>query len=125
MTESRRILLVEDDALIAMDEEGLLVSAGFAVVGPVPTVASALELINGERFDGAVLDITLKDTTAIPVADALAHAGVPFLFVTGHSGSALPARHRHRPRVTKPYLSETLLKTARETFSRISKKPPR
>lgn len=113
---TRRILLVEDEALIALDEEQLLSSAGFEVVGPMPSVASALKSIEQRLPDGAVLDITLGDTTIFPVADALAGCGIPFLIVTGHSREVLPLRFRDRPRVAKPYLPETLLEAALRAF---------
>src|SRR3954463_7544686 len=79
----RRILVVEDEALIAMDLERIVRCAGCEVLGPVGRAEEALRLAAGGRPDAAILDIKLSDGDSFAVADALARRRVPFVFVTG------------------------------------------
>ena len=103
------VLVVEDEALIAMDVEAALNEEGCRVLGPGASVADAMALLDGELPDCALLDINLGIEKVFPVADRLADAGVPFAFVTGYSAMNIPDRHRNRPLLLKPYLRETLL----------------
>jgi len=105
---SASILIVEDDALLAMELETLLQDWNYRVVGPAATVQAALTLISDNRLDAALLDVNLSDGTVFPLADVLDAAGVPFVLVTGHSPDVVPNAHRHRGYVTKPF-SETQL----------------
>jgi two-component SAPR family response regulator len=105
----RRVLVVEDDILIAMDIEQLLVDAGCDVVGPVARVSEALELLNLNNVDAALLDINLGTELVFPVADALDESGIPFVLVSGHTKTPVPNRHCGRPLVTKPYSPRHLL----------------
>jgi CheY-like chemotaxis protein len=108
MACKRRVLVVEDEALVAMDVESILREAGCEVVGPAASVDEALRLCC-EGLDATVLDVNLGDTMSYQVADALVAADVPFVWLTGHSPSVLPQRHRDRPVVSKPYLARVLL----------------
>jgi DNA-binding response OmpR family regulator len=81
-----RILVVEDDPIIALDLPEVLRAAGAEVVGPAHTVAKALRLIETQPVDAAVLDHRLEDHTAIPVGERLLRDGVPFLFHTSSRG---------------------------------------
>jgi CheY-like chemotaxis protein len=99
----RRILVVEDEALVAMLVEDALLDAGCEVIGPVATVAEALALLAGTRPEAAVLDLNLAGETSTPVADALAGLGVPFVVATGYGAAGLPAEHRDVPVLAKPY----------------------
>jgi PAS domain S-box-containing protein len=83
----RRILLVEDEPLVAMDVDQALVALGCQVVGPAATLAEALRLAEEEapRLDAAVLDVNLGGQAAFPVADLLVRHGVPVVFATGYS----------------------------------------
>jgi CheY-like chemotaxis protein len=99
----RRILVVEDEALIAMDLERIVRRAGCEVLGPVGRAEEALRLAAEERLDAAILDIELSDGDSFAVADALARRRVPFVFVTGSAPAALPERFRGRPLIRKPY----------------------
>jgi DNA-binding response OmpR family regulator len=78
------ILLVEDEALIAMELEMVLEAFGAIVRGPVPDLDAALAAARDERFDAAVLDIDLGGEDVFPVAEVLQSRHVPFLFHTGH-----------------------------------------
>src|SRR3954462_5401351 len=99
----RRILVVEDEALIAMDLERIVRCAGCEVVGPVGRAEEALRLVAQGGPDTGILDIALSDRDRFQVADALARRRVPFVFVTGSGPAALPERFRGRPLIRKPY----------------------
>jgi CheY-like chemotaxis protein len=115
MLENRRVLVVEDEALIAMAVEARLRDAGAEVVGPAFTAAEALRLVEAAAAaDGglgaAVLDLKLAGgETAIPVADALAARGVPFLFATGYGAGCDTGGHTAAPVLRKPYDPERLV----------------
>jgi len=98
-----RVLVVEDDTLVAWDIEAMLQDAGGTVVGPVGKLAQAQALIAKAEFDIALLDLNLGRDNSLPAADLLDEAGIPFVFLSGHSADFLPDRHRHRPLVAKPF----------------------
>jgi CheY-like chemotaxis protein len=104
-----RILVVEDEALVAFALEELLGDFGYEVAGLAANVRTALKLVAAERIDAAILDVNLGSETVDPVAAALVAAGVPFVFTTGYtSASALPQGFRDRPVLNKPYQPEAL-----------------
>lgn len=106
---AKRILVVEDEALIALDTEDMLTNAGYEVVGPVARVPDALGLMT-EPMDAALLDVSVAGTMVWPVAEALADRGVPFIFVTGFSnGLDVPERHRGVVRLDKPLRAQKVL----------------
>jgi ActR/RegA family two-component response regulator len=112
----RRLLVVEDEYLIAAALERALEDRGAEVVGPAGSVEGALRLVEaeGDRLDGAVLDINLRDERVYPVADVLAARGVPFVFLTGYDAQVIPDTYAGVPRSEKPVstalLARTLLK---------------
>ncbi len=85
----RRVLVVEDEALVAMLIEDILLDAGAEVAGPAATEAEALTLLAATRPDTAVVDVNLGGHTSEPVIAALAASGVPFLVATGYSATGL------------------------------------
>lgn len=100
----RRILVVEDEYVMAKDLQHELEDAGAEVLGPVPSVADALALLATDvRPDAAVLDVNLGGELVFPVAEALRERGVPFLFATGYDRWALPATYAEVPRCEKPF----------------------
>jgi DNA-binding response OmpR family regulator len=109
----RRILVVEDEALIAMLIEDGLLDAGAKVVGPAATVGEAMQLIDQAASDGgldaAVLDINLEGNAVSPVADKLAALGVPFVFATGYGKHCDRGTHSNARVVTKPYDPDALI----------------
>jgi CheY-like chemotaxis protein len=105
-----RVLVVEDDVLIAMDLEALLESVGCTVLGPVSSESAALDLIDSDSPDLALLDINLNGGNAFGIADKLAAKKIPFAFLTGHSKKFLPAAHSVRPVFSKPYQHENLVR---------------
>lgn len=105
----RRVLVVEDEALVSLMIEDLLTQAGCKVIGPAATTESAIALIEQEAIDCAVLDVKLVDGPVFPVADTLAARGVPFIFATGYQAEAIGARYAGIPRIEKVYDSAELL----------------
>jgi CheY-like chemotaxis protein len=89
----RRILVVEDDFMIAELIVAAFMADGAEIVGPAGTVQDALALTAGEeRIDGAVLDVNLRGETVYSVADVLRSKGMPIVFTTGYDKSRLPPR---------------------------------
>lgn len=98
-----RILVAEDEYLLAHELSAELDDAGATVVGPVASVQGVLDLLARERaLDGAVLDVNMRGEWIFPAADLLAERGVPFVFTTGYDASVIPERFRHVPRCEKP-----------------------
>lgn len=107
----RKVLVVEDEALIAAQLEAVLREAGCTVIGPAANPRDAIELIERERPDVAVLDVNLNGERSDGVADALAARGVPFLFCTGYAGGGGAARFADAPVLSKPLDPGELLRT--------------
>lgn len=108
----RRILVVEDDYMLAEDLRRDLEGQGADVVGPVPTVAAALKLIQAEgTLDGAILDVNLHGEKVFPVVDILRQRGVPIVFTTGYGQGALPEAYADVPRCEKPVDMRRLTQT--------------
>ena len=102
--QGRRVLLVEDEFLIASDLVQLLHQHGATVLGPASTVRAALDLLaDSPDPDGAVLDVNLRGEMAFPVADALRDRGVPFVFATGYTNDMIPQRYAGVPCCEKPF----------------------
>ena len=98
-----RVLLVEDEYFIADDLRRQFEESVAEVLGPVPRVEEALELIAATpNIDAAVLDINLQDEMVYPVADALQARGVPFIFSTGYEKATIPARYADVRHCEKP-----------------------
>jgi CheY-like chemotaxis protein len=99
-----RILVVEDEYLIAMDLADRLADLGAEVIGPAGSLAEALAIVaaEGSRIDGAVLDVNLRNERVYPVADALVAHGVRFVFASGYDGGLTPPAYADMPRQVKP-----------------------
>jgi CheY-like chemotaxis protein len=99
----RRILVVEDEFVVALDLEHMLRRLGCEVLGPVPSVAKAVALLGRERPDAALLDLNLIDGLATPVAELLAGMGVPFALATAYDAATLDhPLLKQAPRIGKP-----------------------
>lgn len=99
-----RILVIEDEYLLANALEGRLQDLGCEVLGPVGSLDEALALIRSEApFDGAIVDINLGRAMAYPAADMLMGHGIPFLFTTGYDDSMIPDRFGSILRLKKPF----------------------
>lgn len=106
----KRVLIVEDEALVAMLIEGLLEECECSVVGPCSTVEKALEVANSETFDLAVLDVNLRGQMVYPVAEALSERHIPFLLVSGYGDGAIPPGHATWKVCTKPFKGNDLVR---------------
>jgi CheY-like chemotaxis protein len=100
----RRILVVEDEWLVADDISEALVRAGATVIGPVASVGEALRALaeSSNPPDAATLNIRVADGESYPAAEALERLGIPFIFVSANSRSTLPMRFARRALVAKP-----------------------
>ena len=110
--QGRRVLVVEDDYLIAMDIVDILRSLDAIPVGPVSRLGDALALVQAKELEleleAAVLDLDLGGQASYAVADALAARAVPFVFVTGFLGEAIAPAYRVYLRVEKPVQPQAL-----------------
>lgn len=98
-----RILVVEDDMMIALLVEEALQGFGCVVIGPVGKLDAALRLASDEVLDAAILDVTIRGGQVFPVAERLISRGIPFAFASGYGDWALPDAFRNQPRLIKPF----------------------
>jgi two-component sensor histidine kinase len=104
LSRASRILVIEDEALVALQLQADLESAGHQVVGPARSLQAGMRLAEREEIDVALIDVSLGRETSAPIADRLLARNVPFAFVTGYSDTAmLPEHLRTMPRLIKPY----------------------
>jgi len=107
--ESRpRVLLVEDEALIAMLLEDMLSDLGCDVIATAPQIDEAVALARTETIDLAIVDINLRGVPAYPVACALRERRIPFAFVTGYGAAGTDPAYRDVPVLQKPFRGEHL-----------------
>ena len=113
-----RIMLLEDQMLIAMDVEGLLADRGFTAVSTVNSTVEAFKLIERAPPSLGILDVNLGDDTSISVAQRLHELGVPFVFATGYGeSSVIPPELSGVPVVRKPYDADGLLRALQRAFA--------
>lgn len=105
--KGKRILVVEDEALIAVMVEDMLSDLGSIVVGPAATIEAALALAHTESIDAAILDVNVRGERIDPVAEALFARGIPVLFATGY-GEVRLASGAKATVIDKPYTQEKL-----------------
>ena len=105
-----RVLIVEDEFLLAMSLEDDLVAAGCAPIGPFANLADAIEATRREEFDLAILDVNLNGEAIYPLAEELLSRRKPFVLLTGYGAESLPERFRRLPRLPKPYDLANLIK---------------
>ncbi|GEP54967.1 response regulator [Reyranella soli] len=110
MSDARplKVLVVEDESLVALDIENMLEEMGCTVVASVPRLVKALDLAARLDLDLAVLDINLAGEVVYPLAFRLAERGIPFVFSTGYSTADLPIELRDRPILRKPVMPANL-----------------
>jgi two-component SAPR family response regulator len=108
---SRRVLVVEDELLLALEIERVLEEAGAAVIGPVATLHQALERIKAEQIDLALLDINLGGQQVFPAAEALVERKIPAVLTTGYSTHVVPDHLRHLQMINKPFDAAALCQT--------------
>lgn len=111
--EGHRILVAEDEAVLAMDMENTIITAGGMVLGPVASVPDALNLLHAAKADGgisaAVINLRLGQHTTTRLADALAEQGVPFVYATGYDRHGNLEAHQDAMVLAKPYMPAELL----------------
>lgn len=108
--DGRRILIVEDDFLVAQALRALLEDAGATVLGPIGWADEAVAFVEDKAnvFDNAVLDVDLHGEKSYVIADALMKRNVRFVFTTGYGTDALEAGYADYPRCEKPFDARTL-----------------
>ena len=117
-TDNPLVLVVEDEAIVALEIEQNLQDAGFEVVGPAARVAEALELLKEYGCDAAVLDINLGVETSEPIARLLSDKGTPFVTVSGYSQDQRPSGFSGGAFLTKPLRAELLVAQLRQCTQR-------
>jgi DNA-binding response OmpR family regulator len=112
-----RILIVEDEVLVAMHLEDLLLEMGHQVVGSASRIPMAIVLARDEELDFAILDVNVAGSQSYPVADILRQRKISFIFATGYGTAGLVDGYRHEATLSKPYEPgelERALSAARE-----------
>jgi CheY-like chemotaxis protein len=112
----KRVLVVEDESLVAMLIEGLLQECECIIVGPCSTLEKALETARSETFDLAVLDVNLRGQRVYPVAELLSERRIPFLFLSGYGDEAIPPDRAEWKVCAKPFKGDDLMKMLSETL---------
>jgi CheY-like chemotaxis protein len=105
---NRKVLVVEDEMMIAMLIEDMLDEFGCKLVGPATNVPRALDLIGKEQVEIAVLDLNLDGQDTYAIADALQQKNVPFIFATGYGLTGLRPEYGDRPVLQKPFQTKDL-----------------
>jgi CheY-like chemotaxis protein len=113
-----RVLVVEDEALVALALAGTLERFGCLVVGPVGRVRRALDLIAATEVDAAVLDVNLAGDKVFPVAEELTRRGVPIVFATGYGTAGLDGAFSDAEVLQKPYPEAALAEALRNALMR-------
>jgi DNA-binding response OmpR family regulator len=118
-----RVLVVEDEMLIAMLLEDVLQERGCKVIGPVGRVTKAVPLANMEPLDMAILDVNVAGEEVFPVACELARRAIPFVFVSGYGADRLPKKWCDRPILQKPFRPGDLERSMSMAFASVQRKP--
>lgn len=102
--DGRRVLIVEDESLVAMLLETILEDMGCATVGPAASIDEGLRSATDEaELDAALLDVNVAGRQVFPIAEVLKARGVPFVFSTGYGEGGLPDEWRGNPTIQKPF----------------------
>ncbi len=112
-----RVLIVEDEAVIAMLVEDMVLEFGSEVVGPVARLQEALRLAHNAELDAAILDVNVGGAVIFPVAEVLRERGIPFIFATGYQPNELPPRFRDSLSVSKPFSFPVLAEALRTALA--------
>jgi len=98
-----RILIIEDSPVVGPFTADILDDLGCEVVGPAPNIAMARELIDGEDFDAALVDVHIRGERVFGLCEMLEAKDVPFILTSGYADWQMPEKLRDRPRLQKPY----------------------
>ena len=118
IADEPRVLVVEDNFLLAEAVCDMLSVHGVRPIGPAPTVTAALRLVDANQIDAAVLDVRLHSDTVFPVCNVLQARSIPFIFATGSRKEEIPAAFANVAVVTKPYKATELMKALTAALSR-------
>ena len=114
----RRILVAEDEGLIALDLEATLLGFGCDVVGPLSELDEIVAAIRGEPLDGALLDVNLRGRQIFDILPRLQALGVPLIITSGYDDLTLfPAPYRAMPRIAKPFAEAELRRICEKVFA--------
>lgn len=105
----KRVLVVDDEPLIALSVAAECEAAGFAIAGVAASVPEALRLIGETGCEIAIVDVNLRGASAEPVLAALRARGIPFIIVSGYTSRQLPSVCAGAPFLSKPYASRELI----------------
>ena len=111
-----RVLVVEDEAMIAMMIEDMLGDLGFTVVAIASRLDEAVEKASSLAFDVALLDVNLHGHPSLPVAETLSRRRIPFVFATGYRDTFLPDPLRSAPVLAKPFQRDDLRRALLEAI---------
>ena len=113
----KRVLVVEDEMMIAMLLEDMLIDLGCEVVGIASRLDDALLRAQNTAFDIAILDVNLNGQTSYAVADALVERGLPFVFATGYGSGGLTPRYQHITTLQKPFQISDLIRALSDALA--------
>jgi CheY-like chemotaxis protein len=113
-----RILVVEDEFLLACTLEEDLRRFGYEVIGPFASLEAAHQASHREAFDAAVLDVNLSGRLVYPLADELIARGVPVVFLSGYGFGIIPERYASHPQLGKPSDPEAIDRALRRVLAR-------
>jgi CheY-like chemotaxis protein len=117
LLDGRRILVVEDEPVVALDMSDIVEEFGGVVVGPVGQLAHGLALAESEELAGAILDVNLGGESSFALADRLFADGVPVILATGYGTNTLPERFVDFPQLAKPFSAFAVERTFQKIFA--------
>jgi CheY-like chemotaxis protein len=120
---ARRILIVEDEVIIAMMIEDFLVELGWVVLGPAARREQALAMVRDADIDAALLDVNLNGGDSFAVADILSQRHIPFVFATGYGSAGVADRFQGVPTLTKPFARDKLDRALRQAMAGVPSSP--
>lgn len=107
MNAGAKVLIVEDESLIAMLVEDMLMELGYEVVGVASSLKEGETMVTSKTFDAVLLDVSLQGEKSFPIAEMLEKKGIPFVFSSGFDSTEIGANFSSRPLLRKPFkLSE-------------------
>ena len=112
-----RVLIVEDEALVALILEDMLTELGHQIVGPFSIVSAGLESAEREEIDIAIIDLNIKGVSSLPIARALKARSIPVVFSTGYGRGGLPAPFVDAPLLQKPFQQTDIEQVIAQAFS--------